>query len=196
MTEGAFGLSQTGRFSKTGGLTSFVPTSEAETQIIAAIAKHRELPTPESIAKRVRGMKPKQITQARRANYRIKKAWDRKTVQVVKTLSLAELLSDSLTSICLTLKEAGDHRRKVIVNKIKSYNGRPTFKHLANYLTPISSGPKLITSHPLIQSAAVRRLIFLLGKMSIEEIRKQRLDRKVHPDIRAYLDHRFNRQVV
>ncbi|MDP3742418.1 MAG: hypothetical protein Q8R15_03825 [Candidatus Micrarchaeota archaeon] len=153
------------RLSSSSELTRSTPMSDTEARILKAIAKHRVFPSAQSIAEKVRGLNAKKVLDARKANLRIRRAWDAKTVELVMTIHPRRLFDYGVVLRFVNVQGALQARHDRIVKRIKEYRGRPTIYHLAKYVTCNRTSKDFLTNDEMLERAAVGRIIALLKPM-------------------------------
>ncbi len=165
----------------------------AEDRIIAALARHRDIPTSGSVASLARGLSPKQVLDAKKSNLRIKAAWEAKTIELVQTMSLSRMVRKEVAPILSKIPAAMARKRELMLCRIASYKKRPSLSHLVRYVTG-GGNTEILRGDPEVERLAIAKLISLLRQMPDKTIRAQRLDRNAEGEVKKYLDQRFKRK--
>ncbi|MDP3742546.1 MAG: hypothetical protein Q8R15_04485 [Candidatus Micrarchaeota archaeon] len=175
-----------------------MPLTIIERRIMKSLAKHgtKTFPTLESVQAKGRWLTERQVIAAKAANPAIARAWRDKIIEVAKSRTLSELCDTRVIPQFSGVPEILAHRRKLMLARIATFQGRPSFAGLAEHITGDSNKISAVSKDPIVRTAAEARLIALLKKMTIVEIIDQRLDRKASKEVQKYVDERKKREGV
>ncbi len=173
-----------------------MPSTVIETRILAALKRHKTFPTGESVANLIHGMSEKRVLEARLVNPTINAVWDGKILEIVKRLPSKQLFDPYVAVSFLHIPAAVAHKRKILLKRIAGYRGRPSLSSLAEHVAGYPNAHNVIIRDKAANRAARLRLIALLDKMSLDEITRQRLDRKASKEVKTYIDNRKKREGV
>ncbi|MDP3742544.1 MAG: hypothetical protein Q8R15_04475 [Candidatus Micrarchaeota archaeon] len=171
-----------------------MPAPALERKLIRAIRSHATFPTIDSVAS-TSNVHPKRVQQARNKNPKIREAWKQKNLQLIKKLNPKQLFSHRATSICIAIPEAREHRQRVIFQRIRSFNGRPSLLGLASHVTgSTNANIKFLLRSPEVRRVAIAKVITLLRRTPDSKIRRLQVDRHTVPEVARYLDKRLGRK--
>ena len=167
-----------------------------EQRVLAALKQHKTLPTTASVLALMPRVSERQMLQIRQHNPKVRAAWRDKIVEVTTRLPREKLFDAGTTRIFLHVPEAMDIRRKRILARITDFNGRPSLAHLAKHVAGNASRVGIFEVDPILKSAARDKLIALLKKMTLAEIKAQRLDRNASGEVIMHIKERKKRESV
>ena len=163
-------------------------------RILAAIEAHDAFPSSRSISE-MTGLSLGEIDRLRQKNPTITAALHSRVRKLVPKLSQAELFGTVATSFCKYVPEIASRRVAVISRSIRTYNGRPSLVDFTEHVTG-KKGSDVLIHGPNVRQAVFDRFFVLLNRMTLNEIKDQRLVRRTNPEIREYLNERKRRENV
>ncbi len=159
---------------------------------MAAIRNYPGLPSIQGLKQRLRVKHPNFSMLVQR-DPKLAAAWKKKIMSEVRKMTVTELFDSKVVSVLMQARvsEALEHKRRVVLRRIRSFSGRPSLLHLARYVTGAKTGmPQFMGKDPVLRRAAEDRLLSIFKRLSVWQIREQRLDRsagKISREIGEYV---------
>ncbi len=164
--------------------------------VIRAIQQHRGIPSIQVIGQRLKLKEDVRDFLFEKPD--VRRAFDKKRIAEAKKLSLQELLDGKTFRLVADLPQVVAHRRRLMVEHINRFTGMPTMAEFSMHV----HGRKVSNNTALTRDAAVkraieRRAVELIGKMSRDQIRKQRLGQsavKLGPKVKRFLHEKLGEE--
>ncbi len=159
--------------------------------VVSAIKSQQGIPSLSTLRRDLH-TSHRNVAYALEVDSLVRGAWRRKVLREAAKLPLSMLLSKrgSISLRHARTPEVFDHVRRRILQRIRTFNGRPSLAHLARHVAGKRAGRDFLGGDKIIRKAANSRLLAILKQMTPAEIREKRLNRnavKISPEARRHI---------